>query len=545
MNWITDKESGLLTKIQAGANAIFVETDDNKRLEQFIGYFSEHKVDIRTRGLSSITLPDKVILVDKWNGMRIAKKDGMDMIYEEIQQESDLFSQMNDSLNLHTIQKMMRDTTTIVAIEISQKDDSLDMFLKAISDDDRIFSKASFVVVFSPRKEFFSPSTLSRIAVIQIPASTEKERYEYFENFITETGMTITENDIKELVTITAGMNLRQMELSIAESLLIYGKIDRDYIRKSKTELINKTDLVEVDMDMPFGFERIGGYDALKQFFRDNVVDVIQNKEEAEKYGLCIPKGVLLFGQAGTGKTVFAKALAKELSLPFIYLDPSNIFRSLVGESEQRMSRIIKLIDSMSPCIVFIDEIDSIGMTRDATALDGGASRKVFSILLSYLASERNNLVIGTTNRPQDLDDAFRRVGRFDYTVFASLPDTEARKEILKVHTSVVRKVPAQLTEEDISAIAEKTEWYNGAEIENLVIRASQIAFKQRAGTVRMEHFEEALKGMRIDIEGRKKTESEYLKLAEKMVNDATFIEKLKKKVVVSSRMAYLKNGGK
>ena len=548
MNWITDRETGLLTKVKAGATVILAVTEDAKRIEQFIHFFGENRVSIIRN--KDITLPQKILIADEWKGLLIAElvREGnlYGISYTPMNEEKDLFAKVsNTKFDVEKIDEIIRQTTTIVGIKITGKNTNLDLFLNSIADDDEIFEKGSFVVVFAPEKTLFSPSTLSKIPIIEIPASTEEERRNYIKQQVENSIVEMSDQEIEELVTITSGMNLKQLEITLAESVIVTGgRFDKDYIRKAKSDLITRTDLVEVEMDMKFGFERIGGYEPLKQFFRDYVIDVIENKEEAKKYGLRIPKGVLLFGQAGTGKTVFAKALAKELSLPFIYLDPSNIFRSLVGESEQRMQRIIRLIESMSPCVVFIDEIDSLGMSRDATALDSGATRKVFSILLSYLASERNNLIIGTTNRPQDLDDAFRRVGRFDYTVFTPLPDAEARKEILKVHINVVRKVPAELTEDEISEIAEKTEWFNGAEIENLVIRASQLAFKERAGKVTYRHFEEALKSMRIDVETRRKTEEEYIEMAKKMVNDATFIEKIKKAKVVSSRMNLLARSG-
>ena len=540
MNWITDKENGLLTKIQAGNNAILAITEDYNRIKELIRYFSLADIKIGARGSKPISLPKQVLLADEWNGMRMARYSDNGIVFEPLATSEDnpFLAVTQNNLDLHALHERLKSTTTITALSLTASNPRTDLFLNAVADDDMVFTKASILIVFAPSKTLFSPTILSKVAVIDIPASTEEERKKYLNDFIDILDTELPEQEINEIVAISSGLTLRQFEIAIAESLLIEGKISKDHIRETKTELINKSDLVEVEMDMKHGFERIGGYEPLKNFVNDNIIDIIEHKEEAEKYGLRIPKGILLFGQGGTGKTVFVKALAKELSLPFIRLDPSNIFRSLVGESEQRMTRIIKLIEEMSPCIVFIDEIDSIGMSRDATALDGGATRKVFSILLSYLGSERNNLVIGTTNRPQDLDDAFRRVGRFDFTIFIPLPDKEARKEILKVHTSIVRHVPVELTETGIESISDKTEWWNGAEIENLVIRASQIAFRERAGKVTMEHFEKALGSMRIDIEERKKTEQKYIELAKKMVNDIAFIKSMEQKTV--SRMRYI-----
>ena len=186
----------------------------------------------------------------------------------------------------------------------------------------------------------------------------------------------------------------------------------------------------------------------------------------------------------------------------------------------------------MSPCIVFVDEVDRFGRRTDIST-DSGTSRRVFSQLLEWLGDEsRKAIIIATTNVPEQLDEAFMRIGRFDYKIPILYPDFQARVQILQVHTSVVRKVP--IDEIDFKKIANATEYFTGAELEELVIRASRRAFQEDAEKVTQEHFNKALKTFRIDRDAREQQVKHYLTLAEKYCDDAEFLTSLKKQTELS-----------
>ena len=188
---------------------------------------------------------------------------------------------------------------------------------------------------------------------------------------------------------------------------------------------------------------------------------------------------------------------------------------------------MIEVAESIAPCVLFIDEIDRFG--RRGHPSEHEESRRAFSILLEWLGDEkRKTIVIGTTNRPEDLDEAFRRVGRFDYLIPFLFPDFKARLEILRVHTSVVRKMPLA-DDVDFKEIAAKTELWAGSELYELVERAARKALKERSSVVKMKHFKEALATFRINYEEKRQQLEHYMRLAEEFTNDAEFLESLRR----------------
>jgi SpoVK/Ycf46/Vps4 family AAA+-type ATPase len=251
------------------------------------------------------------------------------------------------------------------------------------------------------------------------------------------------------------------------------------------------------------GFESVGGYDYLKRYVSNRIIRVLRNPDIAEKYGLSIPRGILLYGPPGTGKTWFAKALAKEIGLPMIIINASTFLRGIVGETEMRVKQITNLIEGLSPIIVFVDEFDQLALSRQATLItDSGVSRRMANMLLSWLGDEnRKSFIIGATNFLSDIDPAFIRPGRLDEVIPIFFPDQEARLQILKVHTSIVRKVP--LGDVDLNDIAKSTEMWTGAELEKLVIEASSLAMESDSQYVGQEHFYQALKTVEVNVSER------------------------------------------
>jgi len=252
----------------------------------------------------------------------------------------------------------------------------------------------------------------------------------------------------------------------------------------------------------------------------NNIVKVIQYPEKARALGLSIPRGIILAGLPGTGKTVFAKALAKELGIPMVQLDPSDFLRGIVGETERRVKQITSIIESLSPIVVFIDEIDQLFMSREKMAItDSGVSMRLINSLLSYLGSqERQAFIIGTTNFITNLDSAFLRPGRVDEVLIVPLPDSEARKEIIQVHTSVIRKIPLA-SDVNIQEIVKNTEYWTGAEIEKLILTSARLAFREDASSVSMRHFERAFQEFEVNIHERQRALQRLYSEAQRLEN--------------------------
>jgi transitional endoplasmic reticulum ATPase len=297
--------------------------------------------------------------------------------------------------------------------------------------------------------------------------------------------------------------------------------------------MIRKAGILDVE-EPEFGFEAVGGYEILKEFIIENIINIFSAPEKAKRLGLRPPRGILFFGPPGTGKTLIARAMAKELGLPFLRLRTESIVSMWYGETEKNLARAINLAEEIASCVVFIDEIDRFGRR----GYEHETTRRVFSMLLEWLGDmRRKSIILGTTNKPQHLDDAFIRVGRFDYIIPVPLPDEAARKQILEVHTKVVRKVP--LKDVDFESIVKKTEMFNGAEIEELVLRAARNALRNGRDFVTNEDFEEALASFSINPAEREKMIDEYLSLAEIYCNDSKFLKKLSRSVI--SRVEALK----
>ena len=420
---------------------------------------------------------------------------------------------------------------TNVRLEKPHQPEALDMALESWAQDGEIFGKKSTLIVFTHTTSIFQQKTIDNSTIITIPSSTVEERRNIVKRIKIDYSkapkcralLDVTDADIEVVVSATGGLNKAQTESALLESIYRHGRFDLGTITAIKTDMINKKSTLTVHK-VKIGFEGIGGYEYLKGFFQTRIINVIRNRTKAEALGLKYPKGYILFGMAGTGKTVTAKALAKEVDMPFVELNLKNIKRGIVGESEQRLNDAIKTIDSMSPCVVFIDEIDRLGSRgKSGGELDGGTSKEIFSELLSWLGDEnRQAIVIATTNRPQDLDDAMRRVGRFDGLVPMLLPNQKAREGILRVHTSVKSKIPLA-KDVNLVKIAEMCDSYNGAEVEAVCQRATFIAFNEGATTVSQKHFEEAVQTFIVNKDERQKELKDYLALAKKFTNDANF----------------------
>jgi len=220
------------------------------------------------------------------------------------------------------------------------------------------------------------------------------------------------------------------------------------------------------------------------------LVDFLRDPDRYLKLGAEMPHGVLLMGPPGTGKTLLARALAGEAQVPFFAISASEFIEVFVGVGASRVRRMFEAAKAKAPGIVFIDELDAVGRTR-GTGLGGGHDEREQTLnqILSEMdgfAGHEAVIVLAATNRPDVLDPALLRAGRFDRHVML-LPDRKARVEILVVH---VRKVPLA-SDVDLGALGAATPGFSGADLKNLVNEAAMLAARERATTVSRHHFEE------------------------------------------------------
>jgi transitional endoplasmic reticulum ATPase len=286
----------------------------------------------------------------------------------------------------------------------------------------------------------------------------------------------------------------------IPTSVLKSLKVEKNDFYEAMKE-ITPSALREVYVEVPeIHWDDIGGLDEVKKQLKEMVELPLKNPELFEQMGIAPPKGVLMYGPPGTGKTLLAKAVATESSANFISVRGPEVMSKWVGESEKAVREIFKKARQASPCIVFFDEIDSIAPARGGRTDSGVTERLVNQLLaeLDGLVTLKNIVVIAASNRPDIIDTALLRPGRFDRSVYIPLPDPKAREAIFRVHT---KRMPLDESI-DFSALAQKTEGYTGADIEAVCREAALNAIREdlKPKKVSMQNFEAALKAVPISM---------------------------------------------
>jgi proteasome regulatory subunit len=256
--------------------------------------------------------------------------------------------------------------------------------------------------------------------------------------------------------------------------------------------------VMELDESPDVTFENVGGLDKEIEEVREAVEYPLTKPEIYERVGVEPPKGILLFGSPGTGKTLIAKAVAHEARATFIRMSGSELVHKYIGEGAQLVRELFSLAREKAPSIVFIDEIDSVGSTRTNDGTSGSA--EVQRTLMQLLAEmdgfdTRGDVrIMAATNRVDMLDPALLRPGRFDRVIEIPLPDAVARKEILKIHS---RKM--HLLDVSLDRIVEMTEKTTGAELQAVCREAGMMAVRREADGVSQEDFEKAVRKVKAD----------------------------------------------
>ncbi len=291
-------------------------------------------------------------------------------------------------------------------------------------------------------------------------------------------------------------------------------------------KMVEPSAMREIMVEIPnVKWEDIGGLEDVKQSLKETIEWPLKNPKAFERLGIKPPKGVLLYGPPGTGKTLLAKAVASESGANFISVRGPEILSKWVGESEKRIREVFKRAKQVAPSIIFFDEIDAIVPKRGLEVGTRVMENVVSQILtqMSGLEELHNVVVIGATNRPDILDPALLRPGRFDRHVMVPAPDEKARFEIFRIHT---KNMP--LKGVDLKKLAKQTEGYSGADIEALCREAGLNALRENinAKEVTKKHFEEAMKKTRPSIT------PEMLRYYEKMAENFSSRGMERKKVL-------------
>jgi transitional endoplasmic reticulum ATPase len=278
----------------------------------------------------------------------------------------------------------------------------------------------------------------------------------------------------------------------------------------------------EVMVEMPHvTWDQIGGLDAARDRLREGVELPLKHPEAFKRLGIRPAKGFLLYGPPGTGKTLLAKAAARESEANFIATKSSDLLSKWYGESEQQIARLFARARQVAPTVIFIDELDSLVPARGGGMGEPQVTERVVNTILAEMdgLGELNNVVlIGATNRPNLLDPALLRPGRFDELIYVGTPDKDGRRQILAIHTEGM-----PLAEDvDLDSLAERTDRFTGADLEDLVRRAGLTALRRGldAAKVAMADFEAALKETRASV--TPEMVEDYARIQQTLKSDAT-----------------------
>lgn len=441
----------------------------------------------------------------------------------------------------------------------------LEIFVSNICLDCNMFRSGSAVCIIVPDSSILPQSVVSNSYVIRPQPSTKDERkqlmnevFDYHKRFYEKdckakgitpkNPPTLTDKEPQLYLDITDGLNKNDFQSALMESLIRNGKekIRFDDIIQSKTEIVNSLRGVHIEMlDRASGFDEVGGYHQIKDYFIRKIVNVYNNYELAQKMNVQIPRGILLFGPPGTGKTHLTRQLAKALNCVFIEIMPDQLLGKYVGESEGALNELLNRIDAMGEkVVVFYDELDSQGSRSDSGS-DGHVHDNMFSQLLKWLSDpKRKAVVVGATNKPKKIDPAFIRDQRFDKLIYMGPPDESARIEIFQIK---FRKTGVELAKDvDIGELAKATVWYSGANIEGIVKEAQTLAFERVLNTkakriqITKEDVDRAMEVKRKNVDAIAAMNREYVEIAYELCDDKSLIVTLEdeKKATIGTARA-------
>jgi len=307
----------------------------------------------------------------------------------------------------------------------------------------------------------------------------------------------LNEEEKERLSKAALGLTLTEAENAFARALVENGKLDIndvEIILEEKEQIIKKTKILEF-ITTKLNMNDVGGLENLKRWIEKRNRSWL---DSARNYGLPAPKGVLITGVPGGGKSLISKSIASMWQLPLLRLDIGKIFSGIVGSSEENMRKAIQTAEAIAPCILWIDEIEKGFSGTSNGGGDSGTSMRIFGQFLTWMQEKTSSVfVIATANNISGLPPELMRKGRFDEIFFVDLPTERERKEILRVHIHKRLKHPEalgdfRLTEAILEDIARRTDGFVGAEIEQLTIDALFEAYSEKR-SIRLEDFIKAI----------------------------------------------------
>jgi len=340
------------------------------------------------------------------------------------------------------------------------------------------FTSSCYIIIVSPT--FVCPISLEKeFTLIDFPPPSESEIGASLDKMCEHVparfpkALDAAKNNREEILKATTGLTITEAENAYAKSLVKTKTFDIPSILDEKKQIIRKGGILEY-RNSRFSFDQIGGLEALKEWLH---LRRLAFKEDARSFGLENPKGVLLIGIPGTGKSLVSDALADLYQMPLLRLDIGALFSSHVGESEENTRKAIKTAEAISPAILWVDEIEKgIGGVQSSNVTDGGVTNRVFGTLLTWMQEKTQPIfIICTANNVTSIPPEFMRAGRFDEVFFLDLPNKEQRSEVISVLLKRKHRDPKNF---DLNQISDATKNYSPAEIEKCINNGLFIAYQ-------------------------------------------------------------------
>jgi cell division protease FtsH len=336
---------------------------------------------------------------------------------------------------------------------------------------------------------------------------TDNPRTDKFKEELLNKGIKVSEQSPAYLYEVIPAVLLSFSIVTVAVLLMRSSKIASKGLRG-----VDALDAAAVD-NLPYTFDDVAGNEEAKESVKD-LVDFLKNPEKYTSYGARMPKGIILYGDPGTGKTLLAKAVAGEANVPFYAMSGSDFVQVYVGVGASRIRQLFKKARSHGKAVIFIDEIDAIGKKRDSSAAGGSEEKdQTLNALLTEMSgfNEKEGIIImAATNRLDMLDPALLRPGRFDRHIEVTLPDVAAREKILTLH--LTNKPTHEI---NVKEWAQKTSYFSGAKIESLVNEAAILACKEDNGYIEDRHMDKAFS---IVLAGHEKINRDHIKDKDKKI---------------------------
>ncbi|MEB3827724.1 AAA family ATPase [Phormidium sp. CCY1219] len=381
------------------------------------------------------------------------------------------------------------------------------------------------------------PELREEITIIDFPLPDINEINYLISQFVKPEKLNINGLAREQLVKACQGLSRTRIQRVLAKALAAKQQVnetDIDSVLEEKKQAIRQTGILDF-LPTRESLKNVGGLDNLKQWVQMRK-DAFT--EEARRYGIPNPKGILLVGIQGTGKSLCAKTIAHEWRLPLLRLDTGRLFGGIVGESESRVRQMIQLAQALAPCVLWIDEIDkAFGNISGGSDGDSGTSRRVFGSLITWMQEKTAPVfIVATANNVKILPAELLRKGRFDETFFLNLPTEREREEIFKVHLQRLR--PSRLRDFDFALLGQHSREFSGAEIEQAIVDAMHRAFSSVVNGQRRDFTtEDILREMEetVPLAAIARSQIEELKQwaaqagARTASNDTQLLEELKK----------------